>query len=105
MVPRSLLNENFDNDVRMPIAPSATGIHEHLFARIATPEGARPKGRKGPAMAKNTGNNYRRGEVRRRSQLPNPLTGGYTKRDKETGRFMDGKEGMPFKGVRKEKGQ
>jgi hypothetical protein len=57
-------------------------------------------------MAKNTGENFRNGEVRRRSQLPNPITGGFTKRDAETGQFMDVKEGpKPFKGVRKEKGK
>lgn len=55
-------------------------------------------------MAKNTGENHRKGEVRQRSQLPNPLTGGFTKRDAETGQFIEVKEGpKPFKGVRKEK--
>ena len=55
-------------------------------------------------MAKNTGEGYRKGEVRQRSQLPNPITGGYTKRDAETGQFIEVKEGSkPFKGVRKEK--
>ena len=55
-------------------------------------------------MAKNTGEGYRKGEVRGRSQLPNPITGGYTKRDAETGQFIEIKEGSkPFKGVRKEK--
>ena len=55
-------------------------------------------------MAKNTGENFRKGEVRQRSQLVNPITGGYTKRDAETGQFMEVKEGTkPFKGVRKEK--
>jgi hypothetical protein len=57
-------------------------------------------------MAKNTGEGYRKGEVRRRSQLPNPLTDGFTKRDTDTGQFIEGKEGpKPFKGVRKEKGK
>jgi hypothetical protein len=55
-------------------------------------------------MAKNTGDDYRKGEVRRRSQLPNPLTDGFTKRDTDTGQFIEGKEGpRPFKGVRKER--
>lgn len=55
-------------------------------------------------MAKNTGDDYRKGEVRRRSQLPNPLTEGFTKRDTDTGQFIEGKEGpRPFKGVRKER--
>lgn len=57
-------------------------------------------------MAKNTGEGFRKGEVRRRSQLPNPLTDGFTKRDTDTGRFLEGKEGpKPFKGVRKENGK
>jgi hypothetical protein len=55
-------------------------------------------------VAKNTGKGYREGEVRERSQVFNPKTGTWTKRDAETGRFMDGKEdGEPFKGVRKER--
>jgi hypothetical protein len=55
-------------------------------------------------MAKNSGENYRKGEVRQRSQLPNPLTGGFTKRDAEAGQFIEVKEGTePFKVVRKER--
>ncbi len=54
-------------------------------------------------MAKNTGNGYRQGAVRGRSQTYNPNTKSYVKRDTSTGRFMDGKsDGKPFKGVRKE---
>jgi len=57
-------------------------------------------------MAKNTGEGFRRGEVRGRSQLPNPLTDGFIKRNTDTGQFVAGKEGpKPFKGVRKEKGK
>lgn len=55
-------------------------------------------------MAKNTGQNYRHGAVRSRSQVQNPKTGNWTKRDADTGRFKDVKSGGdPFKGVRKEK--
>lgn len=55
-------------------------------------------------VAKNTGRNFRRGAVRRRSQVQNPHTGDWTKRDADTGKFMDGKkDGQPFKGVRREK--
>lgn len=51
-----------------------------------------------------TGDGHRNGAVRDRSQVQNPVTGVWTKRDTETGRFMDGKkDGEPFKGVRKEK--
>jgi hypothetical protein len=52
-------------------------------------------------MAKNTRKGYREGAVRDRSQLKTPA--GWTKRDDETGRFMDVKsDGEPFKGVRRE---
>lgn len=51
-----------------------------------------------------SGDGHRNGAVRQRSQLKNPLTGTYTKRDSSTGRFMDvKKDNKPFKGVRKEK--
>ena len=56
-------------------------------------------------MAKNApvGDNARRGAVRDRSQVYNPLTDNWTKRDSDSGRFMDQKkDGDPFKGVRKE---
>ena len=54
-------------------------------------------------MAKNTGKNYRRGAVDNRSQVYNPRTEQWTKRDSQTGQFMGGKQGgQPFKGVRKE---
>ncbi len=47
----------------------------------------------------------RKGAVRQRSQVKNSKTGFWTKRDAETGRFMDVKTSSnnPFKGVRKEK--
>ena len=59
-------------------------------------------------MAKNTGDDHRNGAVKDRSQVENPKTGIYTKRDTKTGKFIDGKsdgksDGTPFKGVRKEK--
>jgi hypothetical protein len=57
-------------------------------------------------MAKNKapGDNRRVGAVKTRSQIENPLTGTYTKRDDKTGKFMDVKaDPKPFKGVRKEK--
>lgn len=56
-------------------------------------------------MAKNApkGDGHRVGAVRDRSQVHNPKTDTWTKRDSETGRFMDQKaDGTPFKGVRKE---
>jgi hypothetical protein len=54
--------------------------------------------------AKNTGENYRHGAVDDRSQVYNPQNDSWTKRDSETGRFMDQKTSSndPFKGVRKE---
>lgn len=50
------------------------------------------------------GDGRRKGAIRGRTQLQNPVNGNYTKRDSSTGRFMDQKvDGKPFKGVRKEK--
>ena len=49
------------------------------------------------------GDGHRNGAVRNRSQVFNPKTEQWVKRDKETGRFMDVKQdGTPFKGVREE---
>jgi len=50
------------------------------------------------------GDGHRKGAVRDRSQVKNPKTGTWTKRDTGTGRFMDQKkDSKPFKGVRKER--
>lgn len=57
-------------------------------------------------MAKNPpiGDNARKGAVKKRSQVLNPKTNLYVKRNSETGKFMDVKTtGGKFKGVRKEK--
>lgn len=58
-------------------------------------------------MAKNKpyGDNARKGAVKERSQVHNPKTGLWVKRNAETGQFMDVKtsNSQPFKGVRKEK--
>lgn len=57
-------------------------------------------------MAKNapTGDGQRIGAVKDRTQVYNPQTETWTKRDKDTGRFMDQKsDGKPFMGVTKEK--
>jgi hypothetical protein len=59
-------------------------------------------------MAKNkeAGDNQRKGAVKSRSQIKNPLTGTWTKRDNKAGKFMDVKaDPKPFKGVRKTKGR
>jgi hypothetical protein len=58
------------------------------------------------AVNKPTGDNARKGAVRKRSQVKTKVMGEdrYTKRDKTIGQFMDQKEdGKKFKGVRKEK--
>lgn len=48
--------------------------------------------------------NRRNGAVKERSQVLNPKTGLYVKRDENTGKFMDVKtSGGKFKGIRKEK--
>lgn len=50
------------------------------------------------------GDGHRIGAVKDRSQVLNPKTDQWVKRDTETGKFMDVKQdGKPFKGVRKEK--
>jgi len=57
-------------------------------------------------MAKNkeVGDDRRVGAVKSRSQIKNPITGTWTKRDDKSGKFMDVKaDPKPFKGVRKEK--
>ncbi len=57
-------------------------------------------------MAKNSpyGDDHRHGQVRDRSQTYNPKNNRWTKRDTDTGQFMDQKaDDKPFKGVRKEK--
>ena len=59
-------------------------------------------------MAKNTGTGSRTGAVTGRTQVKNPTTGDWVKRDESKdgahkGEFMDVKEdGKPFKGVAKE---
>ncbi len=59
-------------------------------------------------MAKDTGKKYRIGSVKDRTQVANPRTGDWTKRNetkgsKKRGEFMDVKEdGRKFKGVAKE---
>lgn len=51
-----------------------------------------------------SGDGHRNGAVRKRSQVFNPKTEQWVKRDKDTGRFIDVKQdGTPFKGVTKEK--
>lgn len=57
-------------------------------------------------MARNApiGDGRRRGAVRRRSQVFNPATNRWVKRNATSGRFMDQKANhRPFKGVRKER--
>ena len=49
------------------------------------------------------GDGHRNGAVRQRSQVQNPKTGLWVKRNRENGQFMDNKmDGNPFKGVRRE---
>ena len=57
------------------------------------------------AKKKPYGDNARKGAVKGRTQVKNPKTGLWVKRDSETGRFMDVKTSSdkPFKGVTKEK--
>lgn len=60
------------------------------------------------SMAKDTSKGSRKGAVTARTQVKNPKSGDYVKRDetpgsKKKGQFMDVKQdGKPFKGVAKE---
>lgn len=57
-------------------------------------------------MATNSpsGDGHRKGAVRGRTQVHNPKTNSWVKRDSKTGKFIAGKkDGTPFKGVTKEK--
>jgi hypothetical protein len=51
-------------------------------------------------MAKNTGEGFRKGAVKNRSQTTNPKTGMHVKRGKD-GRFIAASK-KPFKGVKRE---
>jgi hypothetical protein len=51
-------------------------------------------------MATNTGSGYRKGAVKKRSQVENPKTGMHMKRG-ENGKFIAAAK-RPFKGVKKE---
>lgn len=59
-------------------------------------------------MARNTGDGHRTGSINDRTQVKNPTTGKWVKRERdessgEAGKFMDVKsDGEPFKGVAKE---
>ena len=66
---------------------------------------SREKGGNPIAKNKPYGDNARVGAVKGRSQVYNPKTDSWVKRDTTTGRFMDVKtsSNSPFKGVRKEK--
>jgi len=56
------------------------------------------------AVNKPTGDNARKGAVKKRTQLKNPLTKTSTKRSKKSGEFMAVKKSAKkFKGVRREK--
>ncbi len=52
-------------------------------------------------MAKNTGDNYRKGSVTDRSQTFNPKNETFVKRNDSNGQFM-GAKSTPYKGVAKE---
>jgi hypothetical protein len=73
-------------------------------ARIAEPGivSRSPSVRQEALMARNTGNDYRRGAVTGRTQFQQP-NGDWQKRDERTGQFMERKSSEgPFKGVARE---
>ena len=50
------------------------------------------------------GDGHRNGAIRNRSQVYNPKSDSWVKRDSDSGKFIDQKsDKKPFKGVRKEK--
>jgi len=49
-------------------------------------------------MGKNTGEGHRTGAIKERSQVLNPKTNQYVKRDAITGKFISSKS-TPYKGV------
>jgi hypothetical protein len=53
-------------------------------------------------MAKNTGEDFRKGSVNNRTQVQNPENSTWVKRDAGNGQFMGAKSGDPYKGVAKE---
>lgn len=57
------------------------------------------------ATNKPSGDNSRKGAIKERTQVQNPKTNLWVKRNTNTGKFMDVKTSTdkPFKGVRKEK--
>lgn len=56
------------------------------------------------ATNKPYGDGHRNGAIKERTQVQNPKNGNWTKRDTETGQFIEQKtDGEKFKGVRKEK--
>lgn len=55
-------------------------------------------------MAGNTNSGFRKGDVKERTQVYNPATGMFMKRDTTTGRFMAGSANK-FKGVTDEQKQ
>lgn len=53
-------------------------------------------------MAKNSGEGYRIGIVKGRTQVYNPKTEQFIKRDTQTGQFLSSKE-SPYKNIKQEK--
>jgi hypothetical protein len=81
---------------------------EHALRRmVSEPKVPRPLSENAEAsMAVNkpTGDNARKGAVKKRTQLKNPLTQTSTKRNKKGGQFMAVKKSAKkFKGVRRER--
>jgi hypothetical protein len=87
----------------MSEAELALGRHWMEAGLEHAPPGKRqrtPRGWKKP------GDDRRVGAVELRSQLKNPITGTWTKREDKTGKFVEVKvDPKPFKGVRKTKGR
>jgi hypothetical protein len=83
--------------------------HRSTAARVSKPNQSDETTKCDFIMAKDTGEDYRKGAVKERTQVENPRDEQWTKRDQtpdseKRGEFMEKKKesGEPFKGVAKE---
>jgi len=96
---------------REDVAPACAFLNTFLSAFLGTFSVTQPlfptvfPGDTAMAVNKPVGDNARKGAVRKRSQLETKIMGEkhWSKRNKESGQFMDQKEKGKFKGVRRER--
>jgi hypothetical protein len=96
---------------REDVAPACAFLNTFLSAFLGTFSVTQPlfatvfPGATAMAVNKPVGDNARKGAVRKRPQLETKIMGEkhWSKRNKESGQFMDQKEKGKFKGVRRER--